>query len=232
MTAPNIALINARVAARLSQDDLANRLGTSKRHVQRLEAGTVIAPRPPLARMLEAVLRVPIEELGFPAVPDGRGGYDVQDTAEPGRPSAPQAAPRGNHTGIWLSQYEYPSSGRGQTLAGQHFVTIVQHGDELDVRSIPGASSNPDSPLTMRLTVEGSIVTGTWREQTAPDGYYRGATYYGAIQLRIDPTGRRMRGKWVGFGSDDEINTGPWTLTFQEASTSKATIERYSRAPE
>ena len=63
------------------------------------------------------------------------------------------------------------------------------------------------------------------------DGYYRGARYHGAIQLLVEPTGRRLAGKWVGFGKQMDVNTGPWELTFQDASTSKATLARYDQPP-
>jgi hypothetical protein len=39
-----------------------------------------------------------------------------------------------------------------------------------------------------------------------------GAVYHGAIQLLLEPTGRKMTGKWVGFGRDFDLNTGPWSL--------------------
>ncbi|EST24992.1 hypothetical protein M877_23470 [Streptomyces niveus NCIMB 11891] len=68
--------------------------------------------------------------------------------------------------------------------------------------------------------------------QTAADGYYNGARYHGAIQLLVEPTGRRMAGKWVGFGQDFDVNTGPWELRPVDRSTSKATLERYSLPPE
>jgi len=57
-------------------------------------------------------------------------------------------------------------------------------------------------PLTMDLTVDGNVITGTWVEQTAPGGYYRGARYHGAIQLLAEPTGRRLAGTWVDFGKE------------------------------
>jgi transcriptional regulator with XRE-family HTH domain len=229
MGTPNIDLRNARVSARLSQDDLARRLETSKRQVQRWESGATRTIRPRLARALEITLGTPIEALGFPAVSDGKGGYDIQTTAHAAQPG-PLSAARGNLSGIWLSRYEYPSSGRGQTLIGLHYVNLIQHGDKLSVRSLPNASSNPDSPLSMSLEVRGSVVTGTWEEQTAAGGYYRGATYFGCLQMLVDPTGRRMSGKWCGFGSDGEVNTGPWELTYQGPAT-KATLAEYDRPP-
>jgi hypothetical protein len=31
----------------------------------------------------------------------------------------------------------------------------------------------------------------------------------GAIQMLAEPTGRRIRSKWLGFGKDLDINSGP-----------------------
>ncbi|MEV0730619.1 XRE family transcriptional regulator [Polymorphospora sp. NPDC050346] len=235
----------------MSQDDFARALrkagdragvpnDANKRLVQRWEAGVITAPRPAYARALEAVTGLPIGSLGFTVqVPnsgvsdDGQGGHDVEvaesPTPVPNGGPAPRNAPAGNYSGVWLSRYQYFSSGRADTFTGLHYVVLLQHGDRLTVRSLPGAS---DSPLTMDLTVDGNVITGTWVEQTARDGYYRGARYHGAIQLLAEPTGRRLAGKWVGFGKEMDVNTGPWELVFQDASTNKATLAKYDRRPE
>lgn len=138
----------------------------------------------------------------------------------------------GTFSGVWVSRYEFYSSSRGESYEGKHYVVLVQHGNRLTAQSLPGASSNPDSPLTLDLTVDRNVVTGSWVEQTAADGYYNGARYHGAVQLLVEPTGRRMAGKWVGFGKDFDVNTGPWELRLVDRSTSKATLERYSSPPE
>lgn len=215
----------------------------TKRLVQRWEAGTTGNPRPNYARALEAVTGLPIESLGFlPAVPlarvtgDGHGGHDVAPSADGVAPPTvgptPRTAPRQNFSGVWLSRYEYHSSGRGQSFVAQHYVVLLQHGNRITARSLPHGSTNPDSPLTLDLTLDASVVTGTWVEQTASDGYYRGARYHGAIQMLVEPTGTRMSGKWVGFGKDMDINSGPWELRLQDSSTNQATIAQYNRRPE
>ncbi|MFE0761285.1 helix-turn-helix domain-containing protein [Streptomyces smyrnaeus] len=250
--APNDTLRAVRIGLRLSQDDLARALrrageeagepnDASKRLVQRWEAGTSRTPRPVYARALERVTGRPVESLGF-ALPvprlrvsdDGHGGHDVEPQATETDPHAQQQlspSPPPHYGGVWLSRYEYYSSGRGDTFTGAHHVVLVQHENRLTGQSLPGASANPDSPLALELTVDRNVVTGTWTEQTAPGGYYAGARYHGALQLLVEPTGRRMTGKWIGFGKDFDVNSGPWELVFQEASTSKATLERYSRPP-
>ncbi|MFU8851613.1 helix-turn-helix domain-containing protein [Micromonospora sp. SL1-18] len=244
MTAPNVTLRAVRVRMRMSQDDFAralqaagHRVGepndANKRLVQRWESGVIAAPRPVYARALEVVTGLPISLLGFAAVPAGHvaddhhGGHDLTSPmSDLATPTPRPAAVHGSYEGVWLSRYQYHSSGRGESFAGQHYVVVLQHGDRLTARSLPGSAA---SSLSLDLTVDGSVVTGTWVEQTDPAGYYRGARYHGAIQLLAEPTGRRMAGKWVGFGKDMDVNTGPWELVFQDASTSKATLDRYNR---
>ncbi|MFC7306299.1 helix-turn-helix domain-containing protein [Streptomyces monticola] len=257
--APNDVLRAVRIGLRLSQDDLAKALrragdelgepnDASKRLVQRWEAGVSRAPRPVYARALERVTGRPVESLGFTLpVPvarvhaDGKGGHDVdadpEGVAAAGGTSqtavqAAAVAATENYSGIWLSRYEYYSSGRDETYEGKHYVVVLQHGSRLTGQSLPGASANPDSPLSLDLTLDRNVVTGTWTEQTAREGYYQGARYHGAIQMLIEPTGRRMAGKWIGFGKDFDVNSGPWELLLVETSTSKAALERFSRVPD
>ncbi|GAB3953950.1 hypothetical protein GCM10027614_60180 [Micromonospora vulcania] len=247
MNAPNAALRAVRTGMRMSQDDFARALqaagrrvgepnDANKRLVQRWESGAIAAPRPVYARALEVVTGLPVSLLGFAAIPDGQvaddqhGGHDLTSPMSSlATPTPKPLAVQGSYEGVWLSRYQYHSSGRGKSFAGQHFVVVLQHGDRLTVRSLPGSAS---SSLSMDFTVDGAVVTGTWVEQTDTAGYYRGARYHGAIQLLAEPTGRRMAGKWVGFGKDMDVNTGPWELTFRDASTSKATLDRYNMVPE
>jgi transcriptional regulator with XRE-family HTH domain len=237
-TRPNTAFRAVRLSMRLSQDELAERMrqagapSTTKRTIQRYESGEVANPRPASARALEVVTRLPIQSLGFPAgaeavvMADGRGGHDL----EVRRSALPAAAGRapGGYSGIWLSRYEYYSSGREQALSNVHHVVVLQHDDRLTVRSVHGPEK---SLLTMDLVVDGNVITGTWAEETETDSYYRGARYHGAIQLLAEPTGRHLAGKWVGFGKEMDVNTGPWELIFQDASTTKTTLAKYEHAP-
>lgn len=248
MTTPNSALRAVRLGMRMSQDEFAHAIQTAgeragwpndanKRLVQRWEAGTSTAPRPVYARALEAATGLPLELLGFADAnarvsDDGRGGHDVDlgGTIVPAPPAPTgQAAARGNLSGVWLSRYEYFSSGRSATFAQQHHVILLQHGDRLTVRSLPHSA---DSALSMDLTVDAGVLTGVWTEQTSSEGYYRGARYHGAVQMLSEPTGHRLVGKWVGFGKQMDVNTGPWELVFQDSSTGKATLDRYDRPPE
>jgi hypothetical protein len=192
----------------MSQDDFARAIreageragqpnDASKRLVQRWEAGTTAAPRPVYARALEVVTGMPIESLGFASpVPqarvsdDGRGGHDLESAptgvAAPSGNRTARPAPHGNYSGVWLSRYEYFSSGRNDTFTQLHYVVVLQHGNRLTVRSLPKSAN---STLNIDLTLDGNVVTGTWTETTASDSYYRGARYHGAIQMLVELTG-------------------------------------------
>ncbi|WP_157357239.1 hypothetical protein [Amycolatopsis nigrescens] len=132
----------------------------------------------------------------------------------------------GSYSGIWRSRYIYPSSGRGDNFAGEHYVVVHQHGSRLVGQSVPNSEG---SQLRIELTISSSVATGSWRETTSPTGYYKAATYHGTLQLVVEPSGRRMRGMWLGFGRDFAINSGQWELTLQDSSTAKNAQRSYHR---
>jgi len=134
------------------------------------------------------------------------------------------ALPGEELTGIWRSRYVYPSTGRGKTFTGEHYLVLRQQGARLVGQSLPHSIG---SKLRLELAVEKAVASGTWREQTSPTGYYKGATYHGTLQMVVDPAGRRMNGMWLGFGRDFAINSGTWELTWCEAQTSKTAQRAY-----
>lgn len=131
--------------------------------------------------------------------------------------------------GIWKSSYSYPSSGRGKEFEGHHFVRAHKKDNHLVFESAAETSS---SYLIIRLSVEDHIATGSWQEQTEPDGYYKGAVYYGAIQMVVSDDGKEMKGKWVGFGKDMSVNVGPWELTFVGTSLPKEALAEHAEVIE
>jgi len=144
--------------------------------------------------------------------------------AEPAAAAEHPSRPVGDFAGIWHSRYRYYSDGRAQERESEHYVTMRQDGNRLIGESLPHSTG---SSLRLRLAAEGSVISGSWTERTAPDGYYRGATYHGTLQLLVDPMGRRMSGKWVGFGKNFTMNTGEWDLTWADGSTSKTAQRDY-----
>jgi len=236
---PNTQLRAVRLALRMSQAELARAVRRAGEHagepntctatqVQRWEYGAVKTPQGHYLRALEMVTGQPAENLGFTQA-DERYGLD-RGAAVPGWVTEPDPlAADGPLTGIWRSRYEYESSSRSSMLNSAHYVMVLQHGARLSVRSLPSTATGR---VLMDLTVNGAVITGTWTEETDPGGYYRGSTYHGAIQMLLDPTGHRMAGKWVGFGRDFDLNTGPWSLELVTADTSPEAQAGYNRPVE
>jgi hypothetical protein len=235
LSEPNTRLLTLRRSLHMSRADLARavrrageRIGEpnacSVTTVQRWEQGA--EPRGTYLRALELATGQPAENLGFHAAE--RYGVDTRALGVPGEDSRePDATPDTSPlNGIWLSRYEYESSGRGARFTSSHYVLAVQHGARLNVRSLPGTAPGR---VMMDLTVNGLTITGTWTEETNPGGYYQGAVYHGAIQMLLEPTGRKMAGKWAGFGRDFDVNTGPWSLELVTHDTSPEAQEEYNR---
>lgn len=112
--------------------------------------------------------------------------------------------------GIWRSHYKYPSSSRKAELENEHYVLVEQRGNMLTMVGLPHTT---ESRLELQLALDGRIATGTWREYTAPAGYYKGKIYHGAIQVTISADHTKMVGKWLGFGKELDINVGTWDFT-------------------
>lgn len=239
----NVALRAARERAHISQTELARRIreagfgtgntnGCTVRMVQRWESGETRRPHARYLLALEDVLGQPAENLGFDA--DVRHGIDRaralrEAGLDAGMPTPEAAAAYGPRSGIYLSDYEYVSSGRDHAAYhGRHYVMLLERGPRLMVRSLPAA----ESQLSIDLNANGQVVTGTWTEQTKADGYYRGAVYTGAIQMLHDEDARSFAGKWVGFGKEHEVNTGAWSLTLVDEQIGAEAVERWNREPE
>jgi hypothetical protein len=111
--------------------------------------------------------------------------------------------------GGWTSRYSYFSTGRDAEYEGEHRIRLRTDGDRLVGLSEP----TPTGTLELDLRADGLLVTGSWTERTAPDGYYRGAVYHGVLQMVVDPDGRSMVGRWLGPDKHSTINSGRWTLT-------------------
>lgn len=83
------------------------------------------------------------------------------------------------------------------------------------------------SEVRLYFSAKKSIVTGTWTEKTSDESHYKGAVYRGTLQMLIDPMGRSMTGKWIGFSRDFKVNSGDWCLTLLDESTSKKAQQKY-----
>ncbi len=110
---------------------------------------------------------------------------------------------------MWNSEYSYFSTGRSTELHMRHQIALAVQRGRLVGTSVP----TPTGTIDLDLGVDGLLVTGTWEERTAADGYYRGAIYRGVLQLMLDPTGRTMTGRWLGPDKAFTVDSGRWTLT-------------------
>jgi hypothetical protein len=124
-------------------------------------------------------------------------------------------------SGVWYSRYRY---GGEEDQQGEHYVVVRQHGEHLVAESLPHSQQ---SRLKLDMTFYPPTTTGTWTERTSPTGRYKGAHFYGSIQLMVDPSGRSMSGKWVGFGRSFKINTGDWELRWADGETTAAALAEY-----
>jgi transcriptional regulator with XRE-family HTH domain len=228
----NVALIAARTARNLSQEELARELGVDRRTYQRWEQDASVRPQGAHVRKLQETMGLAVDQLGFPpdknamVVDDGRGGHDLE-VRYPPMASAPARPPAGDYSGIWLSRYEFFSSSRSQHIVCLHHVVLEQDGSTASVRSLPNSSG---STLGLDLKISGNVFSGTWVEDTDKTGHYKGAQYTGAIHLLADPAGLRLSGKWLGYGKENSINSGPWVLD-RQADVNSMTIAQYDRPP-
>jgi transcriptional regulator with XRE-family HTH domain len=228
----NVALIAARTARNLSQEELARELGVDRRTYQRWEQDASVRPQGAHVRKLQQTMGLAVEQLGFPldksamVVDDGRGGHDLEVRFPP-MVSAPSRPPAGDYSGIWLSRYEFFSSSRGQHIVCLHHVVLEQDGGTAKAHSLPNSAS---SLVFLDLKISGTVFSGTWAEDTDRNGHYKGVQYTGAIHLLADPSGLRLSGKWLGHGKENEVNSGPWILD-RQAAVNSMTVAQYDRPP-
>lgn len=229
-------LRSARLSHGLSQLELAEQLRlhgvptASKRHIQRLEAGLALPGRH-YSRALMAALGMSAAELGMDlVVADADGGRHVRAWAPFTPPPEPEGeeASDGRLPGLWLSRYQYWSTGRGRLYMSKYYVVLSQNGSRLVADSLPEGQA---PRLRLECSLKGTnVVTGTWDEWTAPTGHYLGDYRWGALQLLMTPSHRYMFGKWIGWGSGERINSGPWELRWISAATDPESLAPYARA--
>jgi hypothetical protein len=131
--------------------------------------------------------------------------------------------------GIWLSLYEYVSPGRRADIHQRALrpadTARSQYSDAVTQRVKP---FEPDhGPHAKRRSHHRNL-----EREDQPERILQGSVYHGALQFLLDPTGRRMKGQWVGYGRDFDLNTGPWNLELVSSDTSKDAIAQFNRLPE
>jgi hypothetical protein len=113
--------------------------------------------------------------------------------------------------GIWRSDYPYRSSEHDEDRTSIEYVRLYPKGYGFVVETVSKAN---ESYMLARFTLDGNVATGSWQEATSLKGEYKGVEYHGAGQLIVSDDGKRMIGKWIGFGKNMEVKTGPWEFTY------------------
>lgn len=114
-------------------------------------------------------------------------------------------------SGIWRSDYTYYSSDRKKDIVAVHYVRILPRKDGFVAETTQEAN---EAYMLARFSLDGNVATGTWQEGTSPKRDYKGVIYHGAGQLIVSDDGKHLKGKWVGFGKNMEVKTGPWEFTY------------------
>jgi hypothetical protein len=112
-------------------------------------------------------------------------------------------------SGIWHSTYHFTSTAKPGNFTSEYDVKMLKTGNQLVVQSLPNEGG---SYILLRLTVDGRILTGTWHEQTEPEGDFKGATYYGALQLIVAEDGQAITGQYVVCNRKFQIQSGIWEM--------------------
>lgn len=112
-------------------------------------------------------------------------------------------------SGVWESSYSFTTPSPDSDFTDSYKVKIHKTGNQVVIQSVPNDSG---SYILLRLTVDGRILTGTWYENTAPSGHYKGVVYYGPIQLILDEDGKAMRGQWLGVDDHMKMQGGEQTI--------------------
>jgi hypothetical protein len=111
-------------------------------------------------------------------------------------------------SGVWRSTH-YKVGEKNTAPMTDYYVTMQLIGDQLIVESIPSANG---SYMMARFTLDDRIATGSYQSQNSPHTQVKGALYYGAAQLVLDPDGKALRGKGVGIGKNFKVQTTIWEL--------------------
>ncbi|HEV7454270.1 MAG TPA: hypothetical protein VGO07_03345 [Candidatus Saccharimonadales bacterium] len=114
--------------------------------------------------------------------------------------------------GAWYSYHWYPTIDDAAEESSEYQMTAHQEGDQVVFESKPTENG---AYMLARLDIDGDIASGSWHEDTSPQGEYEGMLYSGAGQLIVAKDKRTMEGLWAGAGMDHTANklriyTGRW----------------------
>jgi hypothetical protein len=120
-------------------------------------------------------------------------------------------------SGIWHSTYWFPSNNHDGEDTSEYDLEVFQRGNKLNAESLPSAIGDH---MTLNLTLDSRLATGSWLENTSDTGEFAGMVYTGALQLIVSEDGNTLEGKWVGVGRErqedgayePQIYSGRWMM--------------------
>ena len=105
-----------------------------------------------------------------------------------------------NVKGIWRSHYTYPSKS-GDDKEERQLIELRQFGKYVLGRNLTGRHHWYKMRGKLELQM---YFTGIWENTSDSD------IFHGAFQFVVSPEGNTMKGKWIGFGDNHQVNHGPW----------------------
>jgi hypothetical protein len=121
--------------------------------------------------------------------------------------------PEYDFSGVWRSTYYHESDRRGPGMyESTHLLMAQRRGSKVIFQSLP---EKDGSFLLARLNLDGRIASGGWEEQTSPDGPFKGARFYGPLQLVLDEDGQAFHGLWLGVGMNMYVKSGKWEIVHE-----------------
>ncbi|MFN8138498.1 MAG: hypothetical protein U0R49_01745 [Fimbriimonadales bacterium] len=125
-----------------------------------------------------------------------------------------------NISGIWHTRYEFTESGQRYQMEQ---LVLLRH----VWNQVSGVTLASKKPITkghsnaIRATVKShTFVTGVWDNNLEDD------SYHGALQLHIDPSGKKMDGRYIGFDANNEVLSEQWQWRRLTKSVSKQAQDR------
>jgi hypothetical protein len=117
-------------------------------------------------------------------------------------------------SGVWRSTYWYTSERRGPgTYQSSHQMMAQRRGNQVVFESLP---SKDGSFMLVRLTLDGRLANGGWEETSSKTGPFKGARFYGPLQLVLDEDGKAFRGMWLGIGRKMQVKADRWEIVHNE----------------
>ena len=102
-------------------------------------------------------------------------------------------------SGIWRCTYWYQSDRRGPgEYESSHQMVAQRRGNRVIFESLP----SEESFLLVQLRIDDRVASGSWEETATEKGPFKGARFYGPVQLVLDKDGKAFRGMYLTVGKN------------------------------